>query len=60
MDKNSPINVIYMKSYNKFLVLDKKMFNSLYIQLFVLENYDNKLFEPVILNPLSKIYKLKI
>jgi undecaprenyl-diphosphooligosaccharide--protein glycosyltransferase len=32
----------------------------LYFQLFVLENYDKELFEPTILTPLAKIYKLKI
>ena len=52
--------VIFMKNYNQFLVLDKKMFNSLYIQLYVLENYDKNLFEPVILDPLAKIFKLRI
>ena len=51
--------VIYMKSYNRFLILDKRLFNSLYIQLFVLENYDSTLFEPTILSPMTKIYKLK-
>ncbi|MEA3315765.1 MAG: peptide-binding protein, partial [Campylobacterota bacterium] len=60
INKNSPINVIFMKNYNKFLVLDNKTFKSTFIQMFVLENYDKKLFEPVILNPLTKIYKLKI
>jgi undecaprenyl-diphosphooligosaccharide--protein glycosyltransferase len=60
IDKNSPISVIYMKNYNQFLVLDKKMYNSTYIQLFALENYDKELYEPVILDPLSKIYRLKI
>jgi len=60
LDRNSPINVIFMKNYNQFLVLDTKMYNSLFIQMFVLEQYDSSLFEPVILNPLAKIYKLKI
>jgi len=60
LDKNSPISVIYMKDYNQFLVLDKKMYNSTYIQLFVLENYDKSLYTPVALSPMSKIYKLKI
>jgi len=49
-----------MKSYNRFLVLDKKMFNSTYIQLYVLENYDKDLYEPIILSPFAKVYKLKI
>jgi len=52
--------VIFMKNYNTFLVLDSEVFNSTYIQMFVLENYDKKLFEPVILNPQAKVYKLKI
>jgi dolichyl-diphosphooligosaccharide--protein glycosyltransferase/undecaprenyl-diphosphooligosaccharide--protein glycosyltransferase len=60
MNRNSSYYVIYMRSYNQFLVLDKKMYDSLYIQLFVLENYDKNLFEPVIMDPLSKIYRLKI
>ena len=60
INRNSPYYVIFMRSYNQFLVLDKKMYDSLYIQLFVLENYDRNLFEPVIMDPLTKIYKLKI
>ena len=51
--------VIYMKNYNKFLVLDKRMFNSLYVQLYVLENYDPELFEPTLIKPMVKIFKLK-
>ena len=59
-DIKSPISVIFMKNYNTFLVLDNNMLNSTFIQLFVLENYDKNLFEPVILNPHAKVYKLKI
>lgn len=57
---NGNFNVIYMQAYNTFLVLDEAMFNSSYIQLFVLENYDAKLFEPIILEPYAKVFKLKI
>ena len=60
INKESSVFVIFMKSYNKFLVLDKRMFNSMYIQLFILENYDKDLYEPVIANPHAKVYKLKI
>jgi len=59
INPNSPISVIYMRNYNMFIVLDEQMYNSLYIQLFVLENYDKNLFEPVILSPYAKVYKLK-
>ena len=60
IDPNANLSVVFMKNYNQFLVLDKKLYNSVYIQLFVLEKYNKKLFEPVILNPYAKIYKLKI
>ena len=59
VDYNGPLNFIYMKNYNTILIVDNKMYNSLFIQLFVFENYDSDLFEPVVLNPLVKIYKLK-
>jgi dolichyl-diphosphooligosaccharide--protein glycosyltransferase/undecaprenyl-diphosphooligosaccharide--protein glycosyltransferase len=55
----SDINVIYMSNYNTFLILDEKTYNSLYIQLMVLENYDKNLYEPVILTPNAKVYKLR-
>ncbi len=53
------LSLIYMRSYNQFLLLDNRMLNSLYIQLFVLEEYDHNLFEPVILSPHAKVFKLK-
>jgi undecaprenyl-diphosphooligosaccharide---protein glycotransferase len=56
----SDINVIYMESYGKFLIVDEATYNSLYVQLFVLENYDKNLFEAVQLTPYAKIFKLKI
>jgi dolichyl-diphosphooligosaccharide--protein glycosyltransferase/undecaprenyl-diphosphooligosaccharide--protein glycosyltransferase len=59
-NKNAPISVIFMSDYNTFLVVDEKNYNSLYIQLFVLENYDKNIFEKVLANPHAKIYKLKI
>jgi len=54
------VNVIYMANYKKFLVLDDKVYNSLYIQLMVLEQYDKNLYEQVSANPHAKLYKLKI
>jgi dolichyl-diphosphooligosaccharide--protein glycosyltransferase/undecaprenyl-diphosphooligosaccharide--protein glycosyltransferase len=60
IDKNAHLSIIYMKNYNQFLIVDKEMYNSTFIQLFVLENYNKSLFEPVILTPYSKVYKVKI
>jgi len=60
VNPSSNISVMYLKNYNTFLLVDEKTYNSLYIQLFFLENYDKNLFEPVIMTPSAKVYKLKI
>ncbi|MDY0117517.1 MAG: STT3 domain-containing protein [Sulfurimonadaceae bacterium] len=52
--------MIYMKSYNQFLVVDESVYNSTFFQLFVLENHDSNYYEPAILSPQIKIYKLKV
>lgn len=54
------VSIVYMSNYNTFLVLDEKAYNSLYIQLAVLEEYDKMLFEEVVLTPQAKVYRLKI
>ncbi len=54
------LNVLFLKSYNTFVIVDEQTYNSLYFQLYILENYDKTLFEPIILSPWAKIYKLKI
>ena len=59
-DERGLIFVIYMSDYGRILVMDKTMFESAFVQLFVLENYDKNLFEPVIVKPEIKIYKLKV
>ncbi|MCK9374080.1 MAG: peptide transporter [Sulfuricurvum sp.] len=54
------LNVVYMASYGRFLLLDDFYLNSAYIQMFVFDRYDKDLFEPVLNNPMCKIYKLKV
>ncbi len=58
VDKNSKLYVIFLPDYQRILVLDETVFNSTFIQLFVLENYDKELFEPVYLSNSARIYKL--
>jgi hypothetical protein len=48
-----------MQDYNKILVVDNYTLNSTYIQLFVLETYSKELFEPVIMTPIAKVFKVK-
>jgi len=51
--------IVYMQSYGKFVVMDTEIFNSTYVQMFMLGKYDKNLFELVVSSPYSKIYKLK-
>ncbi|WP_456382033.1 STT3 domain-containing protein [Hydrogenimonas sp.] len=60
MDPNATLSLIFMKSYNMFLLVDEKMYRSLYVQLFVLGRYDPDLFEPVESDPWVRVYRLKI
>jgi dolichyl-diphosphooligosaccharide--protein glycosyltransferase/undecaprenyl-diphosphooligosaccharide--protein glycosyltransferase len=57
---NSKLSLIYMSNYNTILVVDEKTYNSTYIRLMVLEDYDRTLFEQVVTNPYAKVYKIKI
>lgn len=58
IDSSAKVYVVYMKDYRRFLIIDENALNSTYIQLFVFENFDKELFEPVVLNGAVKIYKL--
>ena len=60
INPSSNINIVFMSAYKQYLIVDNSVYNSLYFQLFVLENYDKSLFEPTIITPLAKVYKLKI
>ena len=60
LNPNADISILFMQSYNAFLILDEKMYNSLFIKMFALQEYDKNLFEPVIMSPYAKVYKLKI
>lgn len=57
--KNGQLSIIYAAPYNAIYLMDNNTLNSTYIQLFLLENYNKKLYEPVVLNPYAKLYKLK-
>ena len=58
IDENAKVRVVILPHYAVALLLDKKLFDSTFIQLFLFENYDKELFEPVVLDPTVKIYKL--
>ena len=58
--RDEGLTIMLLQSYNKVLIMDETIYNSLYIQLFFLDNYDENLFKKVIDSPLAKVYKLKI
>ena len=58
VDETSNIYVIFLPDYQRILILDKKVFDSTFVQLLILENYDKELFEPIFLDNSVKIYRL--
>lgn len=59
LHEQGTLSLIFMQAYNAFLLVDKEMEDSTFIQLFVLENYNENYFTPVSLTPWAKIYKVK-
>ncbi len=51
--------VVFLQNYGQMIVMDRKTYNSAYVQMFMLGKYDKKLFELVVSSPYSKIYKVK-
>jgi len=51
--------IVFLKTYGKFIIMDKQTYNSAYVQMFMLENYDKKLFDLVVSSPYTKIFKIK-
>ncbi|EIL2846660.1 TPA: hypothetical protein RZH05_001812, partial [Campylobacter coli] len=56
--------IFYLKDstipYAQFILMDKTMFNSAYVQMFFLGNYDKNLYDLVINARDAKVFKLKI
>lgn len=53
------LSLVYMASYGRMLLVDDAMLHSNYIQMFVFNHYDPALYEPVVMTPLVKIFKVK-
>lgn len=58
-DTRSKMHVIYLQSYGQALILGDTYYNSTYVQLFFLNNYNPNLFEPVIDSPYVRMFKVK-
>ena len=51
--------VLWYRPLNKVLIVDDKYFNSTYVQMFFMNNYNKNLYKLVVSNPFVKIYELK-
>ncbi|NLY03403.1 MAG: general glycosylation pathway protein [Campylobacter sp.] len=58
VDPNGLINIIVLND-GMFVLADNQIFNSTYVQLFMLERYDPEIYEIVISTPMAKVYRLK-
>ncbi|MEF3191927.1 MAG: peptide transporter [Campylobacterales bacterium] len=60
LSPSGELSLIVMRDYHTIILADKKMANSTFVKLFVTEEVDSRYFEPVLLSPMIKIYRLKI
>lgn len=57
---SADLHLISLPGYHAYILADDEMFNSLFIQMFIFDNYDKNLFEKVSSTPQAKIFRLKI
>lgn len=58
-DRSSPWHIIFHKAFGRFYICDSAAYNSLFFQMFFFDRYDARVFEPVVLDPLAKVYRFK-
>jgi len=60
IDNKASLSLIFMESQRKMILLDERNYNSTFIKLAILGNYNKKLFSIIIDEPTIKIYKIKL
>jgi dolichyl-diphosphooligosaccharide--protein glycosyltransferase/undecaprenyl-diphosphooligosaccharide--protein glycosyltransferase len=58
-DATSKISLVFLKGYNKIMLLDENALNSPFIKMFFFEEFDPNLFELRIRNNHAKLYRVK-
>jgi dolichyl-diphosphooligosaccharide--protein glycosyltransferase/undecaprenyl-diphosphooligosaccharide--protein glycosyltransferase len=58
-DATSKISLVFLKGYNKIMLLDENSLNSSFIKMFFFEEFDPNLFELRIRNNHAKLYRVK-
>ncbi|CAM4154716.1 STT3 domain-containing protein [Campylobacter armoricus] len=59
IDSKAQIYLLFLREYKSFVILDESLYNSSYIQMFLLNQYDQDLFEQITNDARAKIYRLK-
>lgn len=59
MHQSSSIYLVYSADTHVFILMDKNVYNSVYVKLGILGEFDPDYFEPVAMNGALKIYKVK-
>ncbi|BCD62557.1 dolichyl-diphosphooligosaccharide---protein glycosyltransferase [Nitratiruptor sp. YY08-26] len=57
--RDKGINLIINKSFGEALLADDMYLHSTFFQMYLFDKYDPELFEPVIISPWMKIYRIK-
>lgn len=64
VDPNANFYIFYIKDssmpFTQFILMDKNMYQSAFVQMFFLGNYDKNLFDLVLNTKEAKVFKLKI
>ncbi len=60
INDSADLHLIALPGYHAYILADDEMFNSLFVQMFVFDNYDKNLFEKVSDTHSAKIFRLKI
>ncbi|MFP4487370.1 MAG: STT3 domain-containing protein [Campylobacterales bacterium] len=57
--RDSNISLVYLRSFDAFLVVSEDIYNSMFFKMFVLDKYDSEYFERVIFEPMMKVYRVR-
>ncbi len=57
--RTSGVNVVINRSFGEGFVVGDYYLDSLFFQMYLFDNYDHDLFEPIVVSPWMKIYKIK-
>lgn len=60
LNQSGPLSVIFFAHLGTFWIVDDNTLRSPFVQLFALESFDPNLFEPAVMTPMMKIFKLKL